>query len=154
MTEQFNRYRPPAAEVQDVGSARGRERAGRGRRLGTFLVDYVGHFLVSFLAGFLLSTAIGPASKTLFTFKLNFVLGGLVVFAYYLFFEGIWARTPGKWIFGTAVVNEAGDRPSFGQILARTACRFIPLEPFSFFGEVGWHDSIPRTRVVRVSRET
>src|SRR5437764_805737 len=100
VTEQFNRFRPPSADVQDVGRARHGEPAGRGRRLGTFLIDYVGHFLLSFIVGFLVATAIGPAARTLLTLTLKFVLGGSVVFAYYVFFEAIWARTPGKWIFG------------------------------------------------------
>ena len=69
---------------------------------------------------------------------------------YYMFFEGIWGRSPGKWIFGTAVVNEDGLKPSFGAIALRTICRFIPFEPFSFFGERGWHDKISNTYVIKV----
>jgi uncharacterized RDD family membrane protein YckC len=61
----------------------------------------------------------------------------------------LWARTPGKWVFGTVVVNESGGKPSFGRVLKRTFSRFIPFEPFSFFGERGWHDSLSDTLVVR-----
>ena len=68
---------------------------------------------------------------------------------YYCFFEGIWGRTPGKFLIGTKVVDEEGDPPSFGQIVGRSACRLIPFEPFSFFGARGWHDSISHTYVVR-----
>src|SRR5262249_16412337 len=74
--------------------------------------------------------------------------GSVVVFSYYTFFEGIWARTPGKFIFGTVVVNEVGGKPSIGQVLGRTASRFIPFEALSCFGERGWHDSLPKTPVV------
>lgn len=67
---------------------------------------------------------------------------------YYIFFEGLWTRTPGKFVFGTIVVNEQGGRPSIGQIVGRTFSRFIPFEAFSCLGERGWHDSIPKTLVV------
>jgi uncharacterized RDD family membrane protein YckC len=80
----------------------------------------------------------------------NFMLGLTLMLAYYCFFEGIWARTPGKLVFGTMVVSEQGDKPVFGQVVGRTLCRFIPFEGLSFFGEAGWHDSIPKTQVVLV----
>ena len=74
------------------------------------------------------------------------------VFGYYVLFEALTGRTPAKYITGTRVVNMMGGKPSFGQILGRSAARFIPLEPFSFFGSSrrGWHDSLSHTRVVRV----
>jgi uncharacterized RDD family membrane protein YckC len=58
----------------------------------------------------------------------------------------------GKLLFGTFVVSASGAKPAFGQIVKRTLCRYIPFEPFSFFGETGWHDSISKTRVVRRAR--
>jgi uncharacterized RDD family membrane protein YckC len=54
----------------------------------------------------------------------------------------------GKLLSGTVVVNEAGGKPTIGQVFARTLCRFIPFEAFSFLGKRGWHDSIPKTHVV------
>ena len=44
--------------------------------------------------------------------------------------------------------DENGTKPRFGQVIGRTLCRFVPFEAFSFFGERGWHDKIPKTRVV------
>jgi uncharacterized RDD family membrane protein YckC len=82
----------------------------------------------------------------------NVVLGLIVMFSYYLFFEWLWARTPGKLIFGTIVVTESGGEPSLGQLVKRTLCRFIPFEPLSFLGARGWHDSISRTRVILTKR--
>ena len=71
--------------------------------------------------------------------------------AYYCFFEGIFARSPGKWICGTRVVDLEGNRPSFLQVIGRSLARFIPFEAFSFLGSrgIGWHDSLSSTRVVR-----
>jgi uncharacterized RDD family membrane protein YckC len=57
-------------------------------------------------------------------------------------------------IFGTMVVSEKGGAASFGQILGRTFSRFIPFEPFSLLfskDSCGWHDTLPKTRVVRVT---
>jgi uncharacterized RDD family membrane protein YckC len=68
---------------------------------------------------------------------------------YYLFFEGLWARTPGKWLFGTIVVNTQNVRPSWKQVLGRTLCRFIPFEALTFFGERGLHDRFSGTLVMR-----
>jgi uncharacterized RDD family membrane protein YckC len=65
-------------------------------------------------------------------------------------FEGTMARTPGKWIIGTRVVNVDGRAPTFQQIVVRSFSRVVPLEAFSFLGGGrGWHDSWSKTRVVR-----
>ena len=70
---------------------------------------------------------------------------------YYIGCEVITGRTLGKYITGTKVVNELGEKASFKQILGRTICRFIPFEAFSFLGEAGrgFHDSIPETYVTK-----
>ncbi|HEX2675275.1 MAG TPA: RDD family protein, partial [Polyangiales bacterium] len=72
--------------------------------------------------------------------------------AYYIFFEAVFGRTPGKMLTGTRVVTVDGGTPSFTQILGRNLARYVPFEPFSFFGDdaVGWHDSWSGTRVVKV----
>jgi|688.fasta_scaffold06200_6 uncharacterized RDD family membrane protein YckC len=81
------------------------------------------------------------------------LIGLLVALAYYCILEMTTGMTLGKLIMGTKVVTETGGVPSFGQCLGRSACRFIPFEAFSFFGNkgfpIGWHDSIPKTRVIK-----
>lgn len=79
------------------------------------------------------------------------------IMAYYVVMEGLFGFTVGKLVTGTRVVNAQGGRPTFGQAFGRTLCRLIPFEPFSLFfskdGEVrGWHDSVPKTWVVRRRR--
>ncbi|HEY6914196.1 MAG TPA: RDD family protein, partial [Paludibacter sp.] len=61
-------------------------------------------------------------------------------------------RSLGKIITKTKVITVDGDKPDFKTFLIRALCRFIPLESFSFLGSTdsGWHDSISRTRVVRI----
>lgn len=72
-------------------------------------------------------------------------------FYYYLLLEGFFNTTIGKIITGTTIVDIEGKRPGFSRIIARTLCRFIPFEAFSFLGIAGrgWHDSISETYVVK-----
>lgn len=148
MTESLNPYSPPRAEVASVEALRPTIEAGKGRRLGTLLVDYALFLLCSFMIGIGVVLIFGDAGLEALEAIPDFLLGLLIMSSYYIVFEGFWARTPGKWLFGTMVVSESGGKPSIGQIIGRTLCRFLPFEPFSFLGERGWHDSIPKTRVV------
>jgi uncharacterized RDD family membrane protein YckC len=61
----------------------------------------------------------------------------------------LFARTVGKFITQTIVVDEHGEKPHHETILIRSLCRLIPFNPFSvlFLGR-GWHDSISKTYVV------
>lgn len=81
----------------------------------------------------------------------GFMLLLLAHMIYYVVMEGAFSRTVGKMCTGTIVVNEQGDRPSFGQIFTRSISRYIPFEPFSCLGREsrGWHDSIAGTYVVK-----
>lgn len=148
MTENQNPYAPPQSEVSAPETSRAIVRAGKGRRFGTLLVDYAMFMLLSFCIGVIIALLFGDRGVKALESIPDFVLGLLILSSYYVFFEGIWARTPGKLVFGTVVVTEAGTKPSIKQVLGRTLCRFIPFEALSFLGERGWHDSIPKTHVV------
>ena len=75
-------------------------------------------------------------------------------FIYYLIFEGLFQTSPVKYITGTRVVNASTmESPGFGKIFIRTLCRRIPFEPFSFFGQQGWHDSISGTEVIAEKKD-
>lgn len=81
------------------------------------------------------------------------LIGIATLVAYYVLFEAIFGRTPGKLITGTRVVTLDGAKPGFGQIIGRSFARLVPFEPFSFLGSRGgWHDRWSGTRVVRVRR--
>ena len=146
MSDEANPYRPPKSEV--LLETRAIVPAGKLRRLGTVLVDHVCFFALAFCVGLALFLALGEAGMAELEKVPDLVFGGLLIVAYYVFFEGLWGRTPGKLLFGTTVVNEAGGKPTIGQVFGRTLCRFIPFEAFSFFGKRGWHDSISKTQVV------
>lgn len=151
MNNEFNPYSAPESAVIDAADNRPREVAGKWLRFGTFVIDYICFVVFGALLGLIVGLLFGPAGMQAMRKIPNMVLGSLMLLTFYCFFEGIWARTPGKLAFGTAVVNLQGEKPSFPQIIGRTLCRFIPFEAFSFLGDGdGWHDSIPKTQVVRV----
>lgn len=73
---------------------------------------------------------------------------------FYCLFEGVWQRSPAKWLLGLKVVNLEGGKPGWGQIIGRTFARLVPFEPLSFFGKrpFGWHDKWSDTRVISLSK--
>lgn len=150
---QDNPYRAPESLIQvpnTVAFASGQLiPAGKWRRFFNFVIDRFG--IVGF--GFVIGGVVGVSGwepGLNFIEEHQIISGLLISIAYYIILEGMTGRTLGKLITGTKVVNEHGEPPSFGQILGRTFSRFIPFEPFSFFGEDGrgWHDSVPGTYVV------
>lgn len=150
MDESRNPYLPPEAKVEAEPDVVEREIAGKGRRFGTFVVDYIGMMAFAFVFYVALALFFGAAALESVVRAPSLVKGMVLFLLYYIPFEAIFARTPGKWVFGTEVVTVDGAKPSFGTIIGRTLCRFIPFEPLSFLGEVGWHDRISGTQVVRV----
>lgn len=77
------------------------------------------------------------------------VIGVAILMFYYCMTEGLFGRSLGKFITGTIVVDENGEKPDFGTILKRSLCRVIPFDGFSFLGSGrGWHDSLSDTYVV------
>ena len=119
------------------------------KRLVNAIIDSI---LILLLTGLIFLPVTGNFSFLLaFSDLTSLVLGRIGIFVlYYFLFEGIWGRTPGKWLTGTRVMMaEDYTKPAPRTILARTLFRLIPLEPFSLFGArpAGWHDSISNTIV-------
>ncbi|HKS56818.1 MAG TPA: RDD family protein [Steroidobacteraceae bacterium] len=150
MSQETNPYAPPASNVSgaEIEPDRPIVAAGKGRRFGTFVVDYVCFLVVIFVLGVAAVIVAGDTALDGLDNGLDTLVASLLMALYYIFFEGIWGRTPGKFMFGTVVVNEQGGKASIGQVVGRSFCRFIPFEAFSCLGERGWHDSIPKTYVV------
>jgi len=74
-----------------------------------------------------------------------------ILFIYYTFFETIFSRTPGKWFSYSKVVNSAGQKPSFGWILVRSAVRLTIIDMFFIpFLTKPLHDHLSKTKVVEV----
>ena len=150
MTQDLNPYRPPSADVELATEASdARPLAGKGRRFATLLLDYVGYYIFSGIAGVLLGLLFGSRGLFLLQGGWAYLFGFVIVSIYYLFFEGLWQRTPAKMILGTKVTDANGRPPTFVAIVKRMLARFVPFEAFTFFGERGFHDSASRTQVVR-----
>ena len=148
MNESFNPYLPPKANVEGIDAPREIEPVNRWVRFGTLVIDYIVLSVAEFGFGVVLALAFGASASRALEGIPGFFFGLVSMFTYYVFFEGIWGRTPGKLVCGTIVVTPEGTKPTIGRIALRTVCRFIPFEAFSFFGERGWHDSISDTHVV------
>lgn len=125
--------------------------ASLGLRFANFIVDRFAVVGVTFCMGFVVGMLGGLefVESSGVWIDLTLGIGGTLV--YYAATESIFGRTLGKLITGTKVIGEDGFKPSFGRAMLRTLCRFIPFEPFSFFGAErrGWHDSIAKTWVVK-----
>jgi uncharacterized RDD family membrane protein YckC len=146
-----NPYAPPKAQDAPVESAPPEELvdASHGRRFLNLIIDYVARLLVGVVLGGGLALAGVPLHRYPYLNIFGFTL--LTYVGYYLVCESLFGATVGKLITRTRVVDEAGGRPRFMQILGRTLTRFVPFEPFSFFfgsGVLGWHDRWSGTRVV------
>src|SRR4051794_6222267 len=124
---EHNPYAPPAAPIADVAdSYADAEVASRLRRFLNFLIDVCGYFTLSMLLGVLLALIAPSTLPQLEHLGLpgNYLFGIVVMSAYYMPFELIFGRTPGKLITGTRVIAESGETPTFQQILGRTLARF------------------------------
>lgn len=75
----------------------------------------------------------------------------VILFLYYLLFEGIFNRTPGKWLSLTKVVNKNGMKPRFWQIVVRSLVRVTIIDCFFLpFLDKTLHDYVSGTEVVEV----
>ena len=151
MNEESNPYRPPTAVVEADAerSATAFELAGKGRRLCTWILDYAGFLALSMLIGIAMVVTLGPKSLEYLKGGWSYLFGFAVMSGYYLFFEGLWGRTPAKMLLGTKVVAQDGGEPAFGNIVGRTLARFVPFEGLTFFGQRGFHDRVSKTLVIR-----
>jgi len=149
-----NPYAAPKTRVADEEEPGPTELASRGQRFVNLLIDLVGYFAFAIVLGVVLAIVYPPFVESESSALGDYAFGFVVITAYYGLCELIFGRTLGKLVTRTWVVDEAGGRPTFWQILGRSAARSIPFEPFSFFGRepIGWHDRLSETRVVRKAR--
>lgn len=183
------RLRPPMPPVIALDPAMPvlesvmRQRATRGQRLETFLLDVVviviciALTLVATLAAVTLSRHGQPQDAAGLLKYLNHHaeneasssgLLEMVMFAdlflliplYYIVFEARYGRTIGKFVVGTRVVDLQGCPITTGQAIGRTLCRLLKAEPISLLflndrygGRSAWHDAIVSTAVVATRRK-
>lgn len=124
------------------------------RRVGHFFIDIICMQLlflpIQFVLGLLI---IATAQNEIAALTYNFYASifGLILYPlYYFFFEYKFQKTPGKWVTGTIVVNEYGEKLNASETLTRTIIRLVPFEAFSCFSDSnrGWHDKWSNTYVL------
>lgn len=130
--------------------------ASHRERFLNLLMDYVGQIFLYIIAFVIVATIAQVNGNK--EFMANFVKNDIAQYTfatcitlfYYNVFEIFSARTVGKFITQTIVVDENGEKPNHEKILVRSLCRLIPFEMLSFLGMParGWHDSISKTYVV------
>ena len=125
--------------------------AGGGLRFANFVIDYFAQVGIGMVIGIVVFALQGQEGAERLQNVPPLAIGIPVLLFYYFVCEATTSRTLGKLITGTKVVNEHGELPSIPQIMGRTLCRLIPFNHFSFLGSNarGWHDSIPKTYVVK-----
>ncbi len=132
--------------------------ASKGQRFANFIIDGIVFYIFCVFLGMLLGAFLAQLPQYIYILEnitnnvfLNYLFGFILVTIFYTCVEYFSkGRSVGKLITNTKVITEDGDIPSFKDCLIRSMCRSIPFEPFSFFGEQGWHDSISETRVVKM----
>ena len=80
----------------------------------------------------------------------RFVVFG-VMLVYYAAAELLFQRTVGKLVTSTQLVTQNDTRPTRSQLIVRTLCRFLPLEPLSLLfsrRSLAWHDKLSSTKVI------
>lgn len=152
--DQPDPYKPPESEISPpaVGSVGELPvSASPGLRFLNLLIDFVGQFGLTYCISFAIFFVWGEAGFEWMMSVPDIAFGVVVTMVYYVAFEWAFGRTIGKFITGTKAVTSAGGRLGMGAVLARSACRLIPFEAFSFLGSEarGWHDSMTNTYVVK-----
>jgi len=105
MSDDWNKFAPPSSPLELPAQPREREIASKGRRFGTLVVDYICYLALAFVFGVLIALLFGSRGLAALHSVPDLVTGSVLYIGYYAFFEGIWARTPGKLIFGTVAVD-------------------------------------------------
>ncbi len=122
------------------------KKSGDGTRILNFLADTILIFILAYVSfngwnWYVRYWGYPPYNFGWFFFGLLFI--------YYTFFEGIFARTPGKWLSYSKLVNGAGRKPGIGWILIRSVVRLTIIDMFfiPFLGKP-LHDYLSKTEVV------
>ena len=147
---------PPVTPPADAAPHYYYPNATAGKRFLNYLIDSItayGIVMVYAVAIGYLSTMTSSVEILIEGPLSTVIIYGLFI-GYYFLTELTMGCTLGKLLTNTRVVNLADGKASWGQILGRTAARFIPFEPFSFLGAnaSGWHDSLSKTKVIDTSR--
>ena len=114
-------------------------------RIINYIIDSVASFGLVFLVLTIVQFLLGDVLPVIF---LVLILGSFA--AYFIILELLFQKTLGKFITKTKVVKLDGEKPTQGDIIIRTVCRFIPFDQFSFLLlKDGFHDVLSKTKVIK-----
>jgi uncharacterized RDD family membrane protein YckC len=121
---------------------------GDGTRILNFLIDTLIIFTLAYFAFKGWSFYVQFWGYPQYNF--NWFFFGML-FVYYLLFESLFARTPGKWFTYSKVVDKTGKKPSFAAIFIRSLVRLTIIDLFfiPFLGKP-LHDYLSKTQLVEV----
>ncbi|WP_243302300.1 RDD family protein [Geothrix oryzisoli] len=156
MDQQGNPYTPPTSMLTEGATLAPLpiELVGSGTRFANFMIDNIICYTLQFSFGAAIVLIFkADGANHLQTGCMGSLYGILITITYYSFMEYKFGFTLGKLVTKTRVVDETGGPISLGKAIGRSFSRYIPFEPFSFFGAEsrGWHDSISKTCVVKRS---
>lgn len=121
--------------------------ASQHKRFINFLIDT--YFLI--FIGLSLWYLIYILYKIILPAPIIFIYIPVSIILYYSIFEGIWGKTPAKFITETKVSSKKNKLPEINSIIIRTISRLIPLDALSYFfvgNPIGWHDWLSKTLVI------
>lgn len=126
-----------------------------GARFGAFLLDFVFILIFEFIIGIVIAVVVAlfgdlsALDSQAYDLSIRALTWLFIRPLFYIIFEGAFQATPAKLILGRVVVDEYGEKPSWGQIIGRSYARIVPFEAFSCFSALGWHDSWSGTMVLK-----
>ena len=122
----------------------------RTTRVIIFLIDIITFFSFVLVLFILLKTFIPSSYSVIVSY--NRLVAFILFFLYYFLSESIFARTVGKKVTKTIIVDSVTlTRPSIQKILIRTLARFLPLEALYILlneKNLTLHDLISKTTVI------
>jgi len=112
-------------------------------RLANLTIDYIIFLFIVFAVLSVTSDELHDPRKIFAVLFLGRTL-------YYIFFEYLFGKTPGKMASNTTVLTEDYKRPSFERVVGRNFARLIPYSLFTFLTKrpYGMHDAVSKTIVV------
>ncbi len=124
------------------------KKTGIGTRVLNFLIDTALIFILAYIVNSV--WVFYAVFYHIFYLSFGFCFM-LVLLVYYLFFEGIFARSPGKWFTMSKVVNSNGGKSSFFQAIIRSLVRITVIDCFFIpFLDKPLHDYLSKTDVIEV----
>jgi uncharacterized RDD family membrane protein YckC len=119
---------------------------GTGTRVLNFLADHFFIFLLAFFSFHIRNWYVVYYHVKHFNFW-YFFFGW--EFLYYFLWDWVFARTPGKWLSHSRVVNLQGRRAAVGWIFVRSLVRLTVIDMFFIpFLNKPLHDQLSKTEVV------